>query len=411
MLSIQIQTLMAWLLKQWSKLFKMFYDLASSSWGREEQKAIDRVVASNRFTMGSEVAAFEQEFAEYHGKKYGVMVNSGSSANLIATASLFFREDKPLKRGDEVIVPAVSWSTTYHPLQQYGLKLKIVDIDLNTLNLDISKLEDVLSERTRAIMPVSILGNPANLDVIRHFANKHSLYFIEDNCESLDAELDGKKAGTYGDLGTFSFFFSHHIATMEGGMVVTDHEESFHLLRCLRAHGWTRDLPTPSPIFKKKQDDFFEAYRFILPGYNVRPIEISGAIGRAQLKKLKCLTEKRRENLQLFNSLFEHDERFILQRENGISSSFSFPIILNPVFEIDRNKVFQAMAASSIGYRIITGGSILRHDVMKYYDYETFGEMTNANIAHDNGFFVGNHPQDLTPQIEKLYQVLDMACK
>ena len=175
MLSIQIQTLMAWLLKQWSKLFKMFYDLASSSWGREEQKAIDRVVASNRFTMGSEVAAFEQEFAEYHGKKYGVMVNSGSSANLIATASLFFREDKPLKRGDEVIVPAVSWSTTYHPLQQYGLKLKIVDIDLNTLNLDISKLEDVLSERTRAIMPVSILGNPANLDVIRHFENKHSI--------------------------------------------------------------------------------------------------------------------------------------------------------------------------------------------------------------------------------------------
>ncbi len=389
----------------------MFYELAASSWGPEEEKAIERVISSNRYTMGQEVAALEKEFADYHGKAYGVMVNSGSSANLVAVASLFFKKEKPLQRGDEVIVPAVSWGTTYHPLQQYGLKLKIVDIDLNTLNIDVSKLEQALSRRTRAIVAVSILGNPADLEIIRNFANTHNLYLIEDNCESLDAELNGKKTGTFGDVSTFSFFFSHHIATMEGGMVLTDHHEIFHLLRALRAHGWTRDLPENSPIFQKSHDDFFESYRFILPGYNVRAIELSGAIGREQLKKLPLLTAARRKNLKLFNELFLRDDRFIVQRENGLNSSFCFPIILNPEYRFKREKVFEALSAADIGYRIVTGGCILRHDVLKYYEYEVVGKATNANLLHDHGFFVGNHPKDLTVQINKLHQVLDQVCK
>ena len=389
----------------------MFYELAASSWGPEEEKAIERVISSNRYTMGQEVAALEKEFADYHGKAYGVMVNSGSSANLVAVASLFFKKEKPLQRGDEVIVPAVSWGTTYHPLQQYGLKLKIVDIDLNTLNIDVSKLDQALSRRTRAIVAVSILGNPADLEIIRNFANTHNLYLIEDNCESLDAELNGKKTGTFGDVSTFSFFFSHHIATMEGGMVLTDHHEIFHLLRALRAHGWTRDLPENSPIFQKSHDDFFESYRFILPGYNVRAIELSGAIGREQLKKLPLLTAARRKNLKLFNELFLRDDRFIVQRENGLNSSFCFPIILNPEYRFKREKVFEALSAADIGYRIVTGGCILRHDVLKYYEYEVVGKATNANLLHDHGFFVGNHPKDLTVQINKLHQVLDQVCK
>jgi CDP-6-deoxy-D-xylo-4-hexulose-3-dehydrase len=190
----------------------MFYELAASSWDDKELEAIQRVIESDRFTMGPEVTAFEEEFAAYHDKKYGVMVNSGSSANLIAVAAQFFKKDNPLKRGDEVIVPAVSWSTMYHPLQQYGLKLRIVDIDLETLNMDVSQLEDALTPNTRMITTVSILGNPCDLDVMRAFCDKHDLILMEDNCESLDAELNGKKAGTFGDVNTFSFFFSHHIA-------------------------------------------------------------------------------------------------------------------------------------------------------------------------------------------------------
>lgn len=388
----------------------MFYSLASSSWGPEETKAIDRVVASGMFTMGENVKAFERDFAAYFGTKHAVMVNSGSSANLVAIASLFYKKDRPLQRGDEVIVPAISWSTTYHPLQQYGLRLKFIDVELDTLNIDVSKIEKAIGPRTRMILAVSILGNPAAVDVMRRIADKHGLYFMEDNCESMDAEVAGKKAGTFGVLNTFSSFFSHHISTMEGGMVLTDDTELFHILLAMRNHGWTRDLPEGSPIFEKRDDDFFEAYRFILPGYNVRPIELSGAIGREQIKKLPGMTEQRRKNMAHFQKLFAGDERFIIQRENGKSSSFCFTIILNPKRNLDRKRVFAALKKADIGYRIITGGCFLRHDVIKYYDYEIVGGIENANIAHDYGFFVGNAPVDLTPQIDTLRDVLDRAC-
>src|SRR5437867_1350727 len=230
----------------------MFYDLALSTWGPEEIEAIRRTIAEGSFTMGEQVAAFEQEFARYFGMRHGVMVNSGSSANLIAVAALFYKKDRPLQRGDEVIVPAISWSTTFHPLQQYGLKLRFVDVELETLNMDVTKLERALTPRTRMIVPVSILGNPAALDTIQDFARAHGLYLFEDNCESMDAEIAGHKTGTFGELNTFSFFFSHHISTMEGGIVLTNDEESDHLLRALRAHGWTRDLPSGTPLFERR---------------------------------------------------------------------------------------------------------------------------------------------------------------
>ncbi len=390
----------------------MFYELAAPTWGQEEAAAAKRVIDSGFFTMGAEVKAFEEEFAAYHGVKHGIMVNSGSSANLIAVAALAYKADRPLQRGDEVIVPVISWATTYHPLQQYGLKLRFVDVDLQTLNIDVTQLEQALTPKTKAIVAVSILGNPAAMDVLRAFADKHGLYLLEDNCESMDAELNGKKCGTFGHLNTFSFFFSHHISTMEGGIILTDDTELAHLCRSLRAHGWTRDLPHDSPVFQKKGNDFFEAYRFVLPGYNVRPLEIEAAIGREQIKKLPGFTAQRRKNLALFQKLFGSDDRFIIQRENGKSSAFSFTIILNPAKQIDRNAVFAALRDADIGYRIITGGNFLRHDVIKYYDYDVVGgAVPNADIAHDHGFFVGNHPFDLTAQITRLREVLDAVCR
>jgi len=385
----------------------MFYDLASSTWNEDEVNAIKRVVDSGMLTMGENVAKFEKAFAAKFKKKHAIMVGSGSSANLVGVAALFYKKQRPLMPGDEVIVPSISWATTYYPLMQYGLKLRFLDVELDTLNMDVSKLEAALTPRTRMVMAVSILGNPCALDTLRAFCDKHDLYLFEDNCESMGATLNGQDCGTFGDIGTFSTFFSHHISTMEGGVIVTDDEELAHLAICLRAHGWTRNLPEKSPIYARNDDDFFEAYRFIFPGYNARPLEIAGAIGLEQLKKLDGMIETRRQNAALFTSLFEGDPRYIIQRENGKSSWFSFTIILNPALNIDRARVMQKLKDADIGYRIITGGNFLRHDVIKFCDHTCVGEIKNANIAHDRGFFVGNHPKDLTAQIERLREVLD----
>jgi len=199
---------------------------------------------------------------------------------------------------------------------------------------------------------------------------------------------------------------------MEGGIVLTNDLELDHLMRSIRAHGWTRDLPAGSPLFQRHGDDHFEAYRFILPGYNVRPLELGGAIGREQLKKLPAMTAQRRRNLALFQNLFAGDERFILQRENGKSSCFSFTIILNPACHMERDRVFAALRNADIGFRMITGGCFLRHDAIRYFDYDVVdGGVPNADLAHDRGFFVGNCPQDLESQLVHLRHVLDRACQ
>lgn len=387
----------------------MAYPLSSTSWGQEELDAINRVVASGRFTMGEQVRRFEDAFAQRFGMKHAVMVNSGSSANLVAVAALSYRSRRPLQRGDEVIVPAISWATTFHPLQQYGLKLRFVDVELDTLNMDVSKLEEALTPRTRMVVAVSILGNPAALDRIRAFCDAHDLILFEDNCESLGATLNGKPCGTFGDVNTFSTFHSHHISTMEGGLMVTNDEELDHLARAIRNHGWARDVPSnsPSAILGGRLDDpFFEAYRFVVPGYNVRPLELEGAVGLEQLKKLDRMLEVRRANAAEFVKLFQGDRRFIIQREHGSSSWFSFTIILNPELRIDRARVMDALRKADIQFRMITGGCFPRHQAIRFFDYEIVGGIRNATLAHDHGFFVGNHPHDLTRELNELHGVL-----
>jgi len=389
----------------------MFYDLASTTWDAEELAAIRRVCESDRYTMGEQVRRFEEAFAARFGMKHAVMVNSGSSADLVAVAALFYKRERPLQRGDEAIVPAISWATTYHPLQQYGLKLRFVDVDLHTLNMDAAQLEAALTPKTRLVVAVSVLGNPAPLEETRRFCDAHGLYLLEDNCESMGASINGRLTGTFGDLNTFSTFYSHHISTMEGGLVVTNDAELDHLARAIRNHGWARDVPADSFLHAGRHaDPFYEAYRFVIPGYNVRPLELCGAIGLEQLKKLDAMIDARRANAEVFVKLFSGDDRFIIQREHGRSSWFSFTVILNPAFDIDRAHVMDALRNADIGFRMITGGNFLRHEVIRYFDYSTVGNIVNANIAHDHGFFVGNHPRDLTAEITRFREVMDQAC-
>lgn len=379
----------------------MTHPLAYDTWGAEERAAILAVLDSGRFTMGVKVREFEAAFARYMGMAHAVMVNSGSSANLLAVAALV--QAGRLQPGDEVIVPAIAWATTYAPLAQYGLRLRVVDVDLDTLNVSLPAVEAAINERTRAIVAVSILGNPASLPELWAIAYRHGLVLMEDNCESLGASVGGRLAGAWGDITTHSFFFSHQLSTGEGGMVTTNDRRLADLARSMRAHGWTRDLADDSPIYQRTGDDFDEGYKFILPGYNLRPTEIAAAVGLVQLRGLDAALDVRRRNARIFQTAFGNDQRFIIQRENGKGSWFGFTIIT-----AERARLFPAMREAGIEFRQITGGNFWAHPVARQYDVMP-GEAPNAQFAHERGFFVGNASRDLSDEIGRLREVLDRA--
>lgn len=381
------------------------FPLATSSWDKAEANAIQRVIASDNYSMGAEVAAFEREFAAYVGSAHAVMVNSGSSANLLMTAALFFRSDPAsrLNRGDEIIVPAVSWSTTYFPLTQYGLRLKFVDVDIETLNYDLAALGAAITPLTRAIMAVNLLGNPNDFAAIDALIAGRDIIVIEDNCESMGATLGGKQCGTFGVMGTFSAFFSHHISTMEGGLIVTDDEELHHIMLSLRAHGWTRNLPHKNHVTGVKSDDMFEeSFRFVLPGYNLRPIEMSGALGREQLKKLPDLIEGRRRNGAKYQTRLANHPIFLIQKEIGSSSWFGFSLILRPDNGRSREEVVADLTRAGFECRPIVAGNFTKNEVMKYVDHEIHGTLKNADLVDRSGLFIGNHHYPIDEAIETL---------
>ena len=385
----------------------MTYPLATPSWDHKEVDAINRVIASGNFSMGKEVFSFEEEFAKYTGSKYCVMVNSGSSANLVMVGAMFYKKNNPWKIGDEVIVPAVSWPTTYYPLYQYGLKIKFVDIDLETLNFDLNALEKAITPKTRGILAVNLLGNPNEFERIQNMIKGKDITLLEDNCESLGAVYKGKQAGTFGVMGTFSSFFSHHIATMEGGMVVTDDQELHHILLCLRAHGWTRNLPKENLVCGTKSDDAFEeSFRFVLPGYNVRPIEMEGAIGKEQLKKLPSFIKERRDNAVHFQEVFRNHPKFFIQKEIGESSWFGFSMVFKPEANVNRKDIVKILDQHKIESRPIVAGNFAKNEVVKFFNHEIFGELKNAQWIDKNGLFVGNNQVDIRSQIYLLEKSL-----
>lgn len=381
------------------------FPLATSSWGTEEAEAMQQVIASGMYTMGPNVQAFERNFAQYAGSRYCVMVNSGSSANLLMVAALFYTKNPGLKlqRGDEVIVPAVSWSTTYYPLYQYGLKIKFVDIDLHTLNYDLNQLEKAVSDKTRMIMAVNLLGNPNDFVRIRQIIADRNIVLIEDNCESMGASYQGKKTGTFGVMGSFSTFFSHHISTMEGGLIVTDDEELYHILLSLRAHGWTRNLPKHNHVCGEKSDDpFEESWRFVLPGYNVRPLELEGAIGVEQVKRLPAMVEERRKNGKLLQAKLGKHPDLLIQEEIGESSWFGFSLVIRPGSHWTRKMLTARLNDLGFECRPIVAGNFAKNEVVEYFDSEVSGTLNNAEHIDKNGIFVGNHHYPITEAIAEL---------
>ncbi|MBW4961717.1 DegT/DnrJ/EryC1/StrS aminotransferase family protein [Sulfitobacter sp. CW3] len=381
------------------------FPLATSSWDQAEQDALQRVIKSDMYSMGPEVRRFEEQFAAFFGSKYAIMVNSGSSANLLMTGALFYskNEDLRLKAGDEIIVPAVSWSTTYYPLAQYGLVQKFVDIDRGTLNYDLDALAEAVTDKTRAIMIVNLLGNPNDFDRIKKIIGDRKIVLLEDNCESMGATFGGKQTGTFAHVGSFSSFFSHHISTMEGGLVTTDNEELYHIMLSMRSHGWTRHLPKENRVTGTKSDDpFEESFNFVLPGYNLRPLEMSGALGQEQLKKLPDLIKGRRDNAKLFVDGLSNHPLFTLQEEIGESSWFGFSLLLRPDVGITRSELVTKLDGLGFECRPIVAGNFTKNPVMEHIPHVIHGTLPNAQYIDVNGLFVGNHHYPIPEAVEAL---------
>lgn len=345
--------------------------------------------------MAGETEAFERECADFHGRKHGIMTNSGSSANLVAVAALFNTSKGPLRRHDDsfrgqrALAPAVAWSTTYSPLHLFGLKIVLSDVDA-TWNAQAPD-GDALP---RLLVLCPILGNPGYGAEWLNAAVRAGSYLLEDACESFGAVYsDGKLCGTKGHLSTLSFFYSHQISGIEGGMILTDDDELADWCRVIRAHGWTRDIRRP--------ERFEDEYDFVtLDAFNVRPVEMHAAIAREQLKKAEAFQRARIENLMRFVTQIA-GLPIKMQVSNGVQNPFGIAFTCERV--ADRADLVAALRANRIDCRLPTGGSYRLHK----YGRACAGQSTPvADFVHRHGLFLGNAPYDIGEKIDKAVKVI-----
>lgn len=367
-------------------------NIPSYDW-EEVCEAIESLL-STYVTMGKKVAQFESMFADYIGVKYATMVNSGSSANLIALSILTNPMLKErIQPGDEIITPAVTWATTVFPIINCGAIPVLVDVDLDTFNINLDEVEKAITNKTKAIMPVHLLGNPCDMPRIMEIAREHNLFVIEDACEAHGAELNGKKVGSFAQLATFSFFFSHHISTIEGGMVLTNNEELGELAKALRVFGWIRDLRNKDNIIKRHKD-IDPRFLFINIGYNLRPTEIQGAFGIHQIKKLDKFIEIRRENANFWtDNLRQYSDYLWLHKEKERTRHvwFGYPITIKPDAPFTRREMVDFLEKRGVETRPIMSGNIDEQPAMRLFPYRRVGELPNSRLIMRSSFFFGNH--------------------
>jgi CDP-4-dehydro-6-deoxyglucose reductase, E1 len=364
------------------------------SYGADEVNEAIESLLTTRVTMGDKVRRFEALWAEYLGVAEAVMVNSGSSANLVMAAALVNPAfPRPLVPGDEVIVPAVAWSTTYFPLVNVGLVPVLVDVDLDTFTIDPAAAARAVGPRTRALLPVHLLGNACDMRALAALAARHDLVIVEDTCEAHGAKFEGKMVGTFGSMGSFSFYFSHHISTIEGGMVVTDDPALADLARMLRAHGWTRDVKRKPTIVDPPID---ERFLFVNLGYNLRPMEVQGAFGLHQVAKLEPFIKTRRDNVDFWNAGLRRHARWLREspgRDGNGSRSvwFGYPITVRPEAPFSRDELVRFMEAKGIATRPIMAGNFRDQPAIGLFPHRIAGPLPNAELVMRQSFFIGNH--------------------
>ncbi len=360
---------------------------------REVVEVLDSLL-STWVSMGKKVKHFEEMFAQYLGSKHAVMVNSGSSANLLAMSVLtnsMIPEFMP--SGSEVITPAVTWVTTVYPIVNTGCIPVLVDVDLESYNVSPDAVRTAINSKTKGIVPVHLLGNPCEIDTIGKLAGKNNLFVLEDACESTGADFQGRKVGTFGDMGTFSFYMSHHISTIEGGMVVTDDNKMYECLKAMRAFGWVRDLSNAKRYVEENRG-IDPRFLFLTQGFNFRPTELQGAFGMHQIRKLDRFIELRRGNASYWNKrLARYRDALILPREEQGSKHvyFGYPITVRKDAGFGRDEMTATMERKGIETRPIMAGNIADQPVAKHMPCRVAGDLENSKLIMRNSFFFGNH--------------------
>jgi CDP-4-dehydro-6-deoxyglucose reductase, E1 len=401
---------------------KLLFPLAANPFGETEVAEMTEVLLTGRLTMGEQVNKAEQAFAAAVGAPYAVMVNSGSSANLLAVAAIVnkLRKSGPyLNPGDEVLVPAVCWSTSVAPLIQLGLTPIFVDVDPITFNAPVSELRRRLTPRVKAIMAVHVLGNSTNMAELQMFVREHKLVLVEDTCEALgslcqDVGGDQRFLGTCGDFGTYSFYFSHHITCGEGGMVVCKTEEDLNLLRSLRAHGWTRHLTNRATV-EAEHATVDPRFLFVNLGFNVRPMEVQAAMLNVQLPKLAEFNACRRSNLERFHQAMEKDPRAkdrltLMRAAPGTDPAwFGISAVLHKEYGHQLRDFLAYLDHHGVENRPIIGGNFVRQPCIRTFcnDAAAPAEFPGAEALHTRGFFVGVHQLQIPNKLlEKLVMII-----
>ena len=386
------------------------YQLLENGFSNKDISVGKKVLMSKRITMASHTKNFEIAFAKKLGAKYALMVNSGSSANLLAT----FAAGNPikkncLKRGDEVLIPVLCWPTSIWPLVQFGFKPVLVDVDIKTLNVDLADLKKKINKRTKAIMLINVLGISSDLFEIKKIANKKKIIVIEDNCESLGSKLKNKYLGTFGDYGTFSFYYSHQITSGEGGMVTCNKKEDYDLLFALRSHGWlggTRFYKRNLKLYNdyaKQNPKLDPRYIFINSGFNLRPTDIQAAIAHNQFKRLDKLKKYRNINRNLIikklltSKKWNNQFKFIVTPKNIDPSWMGLPILVSEKYKNKKQKFINFLDQKGIETRPIISGNFANQPAAKLYKLnEKNIKFNNAQKIQDLGFLIGLHTRKIS---------------
>ena len=390
---------------------KYWYPLSMATYDCEEILAAIDSLCSFRTTMWEKTGEYERQFAKLFGSDEAIMVNSGSSADLLIAFALTNPQSKLLEPGDEILVPSVTWPTQIWSPMMAGLKVRFVDTDPKTLNIDIADLESRISSKTRAVSLVHLMGNPCNMERIDSICKKYDLVLIEDCCESLGGKFKGQPVGTFGIAGSFSFFFSHHITTMEGGMITCRNRSLSDMFRLLRAHGWARNAKY---LQAESQNEVDPRYLFLNWGFNVRPTELQAGFGLEQLKRWSLFHEQRLKNANYFRNYVARYQDIMSLMEvapEAECSWFALPIMLSSSCPFKKADFLSYLEEQGVETRPIVAGNLARQPVCKLFPELQEGVLPGADAVHERGFYLGLHPFESKQQLDRLFETIEQYIK